>query len=62
MNLRKLYRFLLGLLFAFPIYATDFIVPRLSPLPANVETQKISLSGFGNSILLLKKNFGRKKK
>ena len=42
MNLRKLYRFLLGLLFAFPIYATDFIVPRLSPLPANVETQKIS--------------------
>ena len=62
MNLRKLYRFLLGLLFAFPIYATDFIVPRLSPLPANVETQKISLSGFWQFNPSPEKEFWKKEK
>ena len=59
----KLYRFfqlLLVALFALPIHATDFIIPRLSPLPVKVENQKVPLSGRWQFNPSPEKNFWEK--
>lgn len=45
MNLRRIFQLLLCLLTALPVCATDFTVPRLSPLPVKVEKQKVPLAG-----------------
>lgn len=45
MNLRRFLQLFFWLLLVLPVYATDFNVPRLSPLPVNVEKQKVPLSG-----------------
>lgn len=37
MNLRRFLQLFFWLLLVLPVYATDFNVPRLSPLPVNVE-------------------------
>lgn len=45
MNLKKLFYLLISVLCLQPVCATDFAIPRLSPLPAKVEKQKVSLAG-----------------
>lgn len=45
MNIRKLFHLLVSVLCLQSVCAADFTVPRLSPLPAKVEKQKISLAG-----------------
>ena len=45
MNVRKLFYLLVSVLCLQSVSATDFTVPRLSPLPVKVEKQKIPLGG-----------------
>lgn len=45
MNLKRIFQLFVCILLALPVYATDFNVPRLSPLPVKVEKQKVPLSG-----------------
>lgn len=45
MNLRRIFQLLLCLMLVLPVGATDFTVPRLSPLPVKVERQKVPLAG-----------------
>lgn len=45
MNVRKLFYLLVSVLCLQSVCATDFTVPRLSPLPVKVEKQKVPLAG-----------------
>lgn len=45
MNLRKLLYLLISVICLQSVCATDFTIPRLSPLPVKVEKQKVSLAG-----------------
>lgn len=59
MNMRRFFQLFVLLLLILPIYATDFVIPRLSPLPVKVENQKIPLSGKWQFNPSPEKNFGR---
>lgn len=45
MNVRKLFCLLVSVLFLQSAYATDYTIPRLSPLPGKVESRKVPLAG-----------------
>ena len=45
MNVRKLFYLLVSVLCLQSVCATDFTIPRLSPLPIKVEKQKVPLAG-----------------
>lgn len=45
MNMKRFFQLFVCILLALPVYATNFHVPRLSPLPVKVEAQKVPLAG-----------------
>lgn len=60
MNLKKIICQICLLGLAFPLFATDFTIPRLSPLPVKMEKQKVSLSGIWRFNPSPEKNFWEK--
>lgn len=60
MKLRKLFYLLISVICLQSVCATDFVTPRLSPLPVKVEKQKVSLTGNWQFNPSPEKNFWEK--
>ncbi len=60
MNIKKLIYFLVLVIGLQSVYATNFTIPRLSPLPVEVENQKVPLSGRWQFNPSPEKNFWEK--